>query len=219
MNRNTGLQEIIRNHKNITRLIFQNDEVLFTENQSPKGIYCIESGSVKIFKTEHTGQDRILFLAASGEILGLHSVVNNHPYTNSAAAISETKTCFISFNDFMHLINTNNTYKLLVMKSLCSRIDSMEEHILRVAEKTTNERFADTLLMLADKYGVNRYKELNINLTLDELASFTCTSKSYMKKIISEFSSKGLVQVSDKTIKILDLPKIKNITSPALNLT
>ncbi len=49
------------------------------------------------------------------------------------------------------------------MKSLCERIDSMEEHIAGVSEKITGERFADTLLMLVEKYGVNSSNILNVN--------------------------------------------------------
>ena len=45
---NTGLEEIIRNHKELTQFIFHKDDVLFKENEHPVGIYCIESGSVKI---------------------------------------------------------------------------------------------------------------------------------------------------------------------------
>ncbi len=206
---NTGLEEIIRNHKELTQFIFHKDDILFRENEHPVGIYCIESGSVKICKEESPGQERILHLATAGEILGLHSVVNGHVYTNSAAAITETRVCFITASDFMELINDNNTYKLLVMKSLCSRIDSMEDHIVRISEKMSDERFADTLLVLVEKYGLNKSKDLNIKLSIDELASYTCTSKSYMKKIITEFTHRGLITYSCGSIKILNLPLLR----------
>lgn len=214
MNANAGLLEIIRNDKDISPQTYRKGDIIFNEDENAKGIYSIESGSIKLFKKGHAGEERIIYLATTGEILGLHSVVNDHPYASTAVVLSETKASFISAERFMQLINSNNTYKLLVMKSLCSRIDSMEEHIVGVSEKMSEERFADTLLMLIDKYGINSSKALNVNLTLDELASFTCTSRSYMKKIVSDFSSKGIVSISANTIKILNLSKIKNIVNP-----
>ncbi len=213
---NTGLEEIIKNYGELTQFIFRKNDVLFKENDQPAGLYCIESGSVKIFKNEPADQERILHLATAGEILGLHSIVNNHPYTNSATAITETRASFISASDFMNLVNSNNTYKLLVMKSLCSRIDSMEDHIVRISEKMSDERFADTLMVLIDKYGLNKSKEINIHLSIDELASFTCTSKSYMKKIITEFTHRGLISFSAGNIKVLNLPQLK--TTAVLNI-
>lgn len=211
---NTGLQEIIKNFKDSKPITFLKDEHLFNENDESKGIYYIENGSVKISKKDHGGQDRIIYLATCGEILGLHPVVNNHNNPNTAIAISDTNTIFITANNFTNLIKSNNTYKFLVMKSLCSRIDSMEDHLIGLNEKMTEERFADTLLMLIDKYGLSPCNTIKINLSIDELASFTCTSKSYMKKIVSEFSSKGIINLSAETIKILDLSKLKNILTP-----
>ncbi len=209
MTSNTGLEEIIKNYGELTQFIFHKNDVLFRENDFPAGLYCIESGSVKICKEEHSQQERILHLATVGEILGLHSIVNNHSYTNSAVAISETRASFISVHDFMNLINSNNTYKLLVMKSLCSRIDSMEEHIVKISEKMSDERFADILLELVEKYGLNKAKDLNIQLSIDEIASYTCTSTSYMKKIITEFTHKGLITYSSGIIKIPNLTLLK----------
>lgn len=207
---NTGLEEIIKNYGELTQFIFHKNDVIFKENDLSAGLYCIESGSVKIHKNEPIEQERILHLATSGEILGLHSVVNNQPYTNSATAISETRASFISANEFMELVNSNNTYKLLVMKSLCSRIDSMENHIVKISEKMSDERFADTLVILVEKYGLNKTKELNIHLTIDELASYTCTSKSYMKKIITEFTQRGLISFTSGNIKVLNLPLLRD---------
>lgn len=206
---NTGLYQIIRNQKNISHQIFKPNEPLFLENQDLKGLFCIEDGNVKIFKNEPDNEERILHLASSGEILGLHSVVDNHPYSNSAIAISDTHIIFITADEFNKLVESNNTYKLLVMKSLCARIDSMEDHIVRISEKMTDERFADTILLLIDKYGINLAKEINVRLSLDDLASFTCTSKSYMKKIISEFSQRGCIKYTDSRIYVLDIDQIK----------
>ncbi|MFI5211618.1 MAG: Crp/Fnr family transcriptional regulator [Ignavibacteria bacterium] len=216
---NTGLEEIIKNHKDLLHFVFHKDDAMFSENDPPAGIYCIEAGSVKILKEESLGEHRIMHLATEGEILGLHSVVNNHAYTNSAVAITETRASFISTGDFMTLVNSSNTYKLLVMKSLCSRIDSMEDHIVRISEKMSDERFADTLLMLVDKYGINKSKELNVRLTIDELASYTCTSKSYMKKIVTEFSHRGLITFTGGSIKILNLPNIRSTADMSTDST
>lgn len=213
MDVNTGLFDIIKNSKDSESKIFRSGEFLYHEKYPPKGIYCIEKGSVKLFKKDNLGRERIIYLATCGEIVGLHSVVNNHPYAASAQAISDCHTLFISLNNFMNLVESKNVYKLLVMKSLCSRIDSMEEHILGINEKITQERFADALLMLINKYGIDSSNKLMVNLTLDELASFTCTSKSYMKKVVSDFSSKGLVSISSNVIKILNLPKIQDIAN------
>jgi CRP-like cAMP-binding protein len=207
-----SLRHIIKNHTSIKR-IFKKGQRLFEENSESRGVYFIEEGNVKLFRLNQKGEERVIYFAGCGELLGVHPVVNNHPYVTTAIAVSDTRTYFIGSADFMDLIGANSAYRLLVMKSLCSRLNSIETHIAGINEKITEERLADTLLMLIDKYGINKSNALNIGITIDELASLTCTSKSYMKKIIYSFSQKGLLGVCDDTIRILNLPEIKNIAN------
>jgi CRP-like cAMP-binding protein len=207
-----GLKKIIKNNCNTRREFFRKGDFLFTENAQPDKIYCIESGIAKLFKQNPDGEQVIINLVSTGEILGLHSVIDGQPYTCSCDAISNITTLSVWSNDFMDLLESNNDYKTLVVQNLCSTIDQVERHIAIMHEKKTFRRIAETLLWLENKYGHDRLNKLKANLTPDELASYTGTSKSYMKKIISNFSGKGLALLSSNSIRILDFVKIKKIT-------
>jgi len=210
--RNTGLEEIIVNHGNIIKLTFEHNDVLFNENERARGIYYINSGSVKIYKTISADQIKILDLVTTGEILGLHDVIDKHYYTRSANAITKTEAGFITAEDFTDLINSNNTFKLLAMKVMCTRITKLYDHIVKLNEQFSEERFADTLLMLVHKFGVNEKNELNIHLTIEDLAGFTSTSKIYLKKIISALQDQGMIAFEKDTIGILNLPALEHMT-------
>ena len=95
------------------------------------------------------------------------------------------------------------------MKALCTRIDTMEHHINLISEKQTEQRFADTLLMLIKKYGLKQRQILKINLSLDDLANYTCTSRTYMRKIIIDFSQKGIISYHSGEINILDKTQLE----------
>jgi len=209
---NLELNEIIKGHSCIKRLDFKKNGSIFTEGDIPTGIYCIESGKVKLIKNEVKDKQRIVHLAGKGEILGVHAVVNNHSFTTSAIAIDKTKTIFLRANDFLGLIESDNQYKLMVMRSLVSRIDTMEHHLSMINDKPSEQRFADMLLMLAGKYGLKTKKLLKIKLSMEELASYTCTSRSYMKKIILDFSAKGIIAYHRGEITILDKKQLACIT-------
>jgi CRP-like cAMP-binding protein len=208
---NLEINEIIKGHPGIQRRDFKKDDVIFTEGEIPSGIYCIESGKVKSIKNELKDVQRIVHLGGKGEILGVHAVVNNHAFTTTTIAIDKTKTNFLTAEDFLSLIESDNRYKLMVMRTLVSRIDTMEHHLSLINDKPSEQRFADTLLMLAAKYGVKPGKMLKIKLSMDELASYTCTSKSYMKKIILDFTAKGIITYHDSEIIILDKKQLETI--------
>lgn len=98
------------------------------------------------------------------------------------------------------------------MENLCSRIGFAEEHISKL-NSLSEERLAHALLFLACKYGMKQDKTLKVSLSLEELAGYTSTSKTYLKKIASDFSVRGIASISEHTIKIFDLSAIKNIVS------
>lgn len=87
----------------------------------------------------------------------------------------------------------------------------MEHHLSLINDKPSEQRFADTLLMLAGKYGLKPKKMLKIKLSMEELASYTCTSRSYMKKIILDFSAKGIIGYHRGEISILDKKQLESI--------
>jgi len=207
---NLELNEIIKGHTGIIRFDFKKNDIIFREGDIPAGIYCLETGKIKIVKNELAESQRIVHLAGKGEILGVHAVVNNHPHTNTAIAMDKTKSLFLRADDFLELIESDNQYKFLVMKTLVTRIDSMEHHMSLINEKPSEQRCADTLLMLIKKYGLKQ-NTLKIKLSLDELASYTCTSKSYMKKILLDFSAKGLITFHSGEISILDKKQLETI--------
>jgi len=208
---NLELNEIIKGHSGIQRRNFKKNDTIFAEGEIPSGIYCIESGKVKSIKNELKDMQRIVHLAGKGEILGVHEIVNNHSFTTTAIAMDKTKTIFLPAEDFISLIESDNRYKLMVMRSLVNRIDTMEHHLSLINDKPSEQRFADTLLMLAGKYGLKPKKMLKVKLSMEELASYTCTSRSYMKKIILDFTAKGIITYHCGEIIILDKKQLETI--------
>ena len=94
------------------------------------------------------------------------------------------------------------------MQSLCTRINRIENQISSRSEKSANQRFAELLTFLANDYGLSEDKMLNIDLTLDELASLAGTSRNYLAKIISDFSNNGWIQAEEGRFKILQMPRL-----------
>ncbi len=185
-------------------LTFRKDDYLFHENEKSTGIFFVISGKIKIIKNDNHPVQTILYLVKPGDVLGIHAVINEHEYTNSAVALVNSTVCFVPAKEFQKLINCNNEYKLSVMQLLCSNIDLIENKITSRTGKNTSERFAELLVLLANTYGITKNNELRIGLNVEDLADFTGTSKGYLTKIIAEFAQKELVEIKSSTIKILD---------------
>jgi CRP-like cAMP-binding protein len=190
-------------------LTFHKDDYLFHENEDSDGVYFVITGKVKIIKNEKQPAQTILYLVKPGDVLGIHAVINEHKYTNTAVALVNTSVCFVPAEEFRFLINYNNMHKLSVMQLLCSNIDIIESKITSRTEKTAGERFAELLILLADTYGLTKDNELKIELSFEDLANLTGTSKGYLNKIIGEFCQKEWVSFKGNVIKVIELNSLE----------
>ncbi len=203
------MREIVKESIEKEVITYRKNEYLFHENETAKGVYLIISGKVKIITDDNKPFQTILYLVKPGDILGIHAIINGHNYTNSAVALVNTEVCFIPGFEFYELINKNNNYKMIIMQLLCSRIDLIENQITSRNEKSAVERFAELLILLQDTYGVKDKKTLKIELSINELASLSGTSKGYLSKIIGELSQKGIIEMKGNSIKIINRKEIE----------
>ncbi len=74
--------------------------VLFVEGQSPRGIYMLCKGRVKLSTTSAEGKTLILKIAQPGEVLGMHATVSGTPYEITAETGQPCQLNFIKREDF-----------------------------------------------------------------------------------------------------------------------
>jgi CRP/FNR family transcriptional regulator len=193
--------------------VFEKNDYLFRETEIADGIYYITEGKVKIVKNKNVDFPVILHIAKEGELLGLQAVINSTSHANDAIAIDAVKTYFVPGNKFLEEINKDPDAKMQIMQWLCTRIDKIENQISSRSEKSANQRFAEVLTFLAKDYGLSEDKMLNIELSIEELAGLSGTTKQYLSKIIFDFSHEGLIKNEQGHFKILEMPKLEKIAN------
>lgn len=190
---------------------YSKNDILFKEGEHAEGIFYISQGKVKIVKHKIAEVPVILHIAKEGELLGVQAVIDNASHLNDAIAMDDVETNYVPAKDFIDAINKNTEMKLLIMQAMCSRIDRIENQISSRSEKSANQRFAEVLSFLVKDYGLSKDKKLNIDLSLEELASLSGTSKNYLSKIINDFSHHGWIKSDQGHFKILDLNQLEEI--------
>jgi len=190
-------------------LTFKKNDHLFRENEEAAQVFFIKTGKVKIIKHEGTEQSIILNIAASGEILGIHAVVNNHPYSNSAIALSKTTAYSIPADEFRWIVKNEIGLQLLVMKHLCAKIDLLESRMAKTGRKRTSQRLAETLVSLVKEHGLDSENCIKLSLEPADLAELVGTSKEYLYKKLHEFYTDGLLSIDSGKLKILSLERLE----------
>lgn len=181
-------------------------QILYYEGTKPLGIFCINSGVVKIYKTASNGKEQIIHLSQKGDFLGYSALLGEENYTNSAMIVEDAKICFIPKEAFLTTLSSNTPFFKRITKALSHELGIMEEKLTDATQKSIRERLAFVLLQLGNSYGVEGGESQKIDLVLsrEEIASMVGTATESVIRLLSEFKKDNLIALDGKRIIIKD---------------
>jgi len=185
---------------------YKKHQSLFLEGSSPRGVYCINEGMVKIFQRGDEGKEQIIRIAKSGEIVGFKSLFNEVPYQVTAETLEESNICFIGKEDFLDMMDANPVLRKAVIKELSHELSDREDFITNMSQKSVRERLAFTMIILQKIYD----KE-PINLSREDLANFVGTATETLIRLLKDFKDEGIIEVHTRKITVINLDKLIHI--------
>lgn len=202
---NTEELENLDLHKSC--ILYKKGQTLYYEGTRPMGLFCINSGKVKVYKITSDGKEQILHLAKAGDFLGYRALISEEFYSASATVIEEGAICYIPKSDFLEILNNNPKFFRRMMQKLCEDLGIMEQNLVTIAQKSVRERLAATLLMLKESYGMEGEEEstlIDIALSREDLANIIGTATETVIRLLSEFKNQELISLQGKKIKVID---------------
>ncbi len=187
-------------------------EILYREGNRISGVYCIDDGIVKIYKTGSDGKEQIVAFAKKGDITGYRSVLSNEPACTTAEILEESSICFIPASVIFQLVRSNGDFSLSLLQLTCRELNQANSFIKDIAQKTVRERLAEALLMLHQNFGVSNDGYLNIILTREELANIVGTATESVIRLLSDFKSENLITLNGKRIKLENIKKLEKLS-------
>ncbi len=183
--------------------------MVFSEGDACAGLYVIESGEVRIFKTSANGREQVLTLERAGNSIAELPVFDGGNYPASAAAVNDVSLAFISRNDFRTLCLEHPEVSLKVLRMVGLRLRRLVTIIEELSFTTVRHRLAALLIRLAHEAG---YRSGRAQLTLkpnQELASEIGTVRELVSRTLSRFQAEGLIELNGKEVTILDVAKLQ----------
>lgn len=196
--------DALSQHKTCIR--YKKGQTLFYEGTRPMGLFCINSGKVKVYKISSEGKEQILKLAKPGDFLGYRALISEEFYNSSATVIEEGAICYIPKSDFLEILHRNPSFFRSMAKKVAQELGVMEQKLVTIAQKSVRERLAATLLMLKETYGMEGEESdlIDIALSREDLANIIGTATETVIRLLSDFKSQQLISLQGKKIKVLD---------------
>lgn len=186
---------------------------IFLEGSKPHGIFCVNTGHIKIFKNGSDGREHITRLAFSGEFIGMKALLTGTAYSVSAQALEDSLICFIHKNDFFELTIKYPDFTKGVISFLSRQLVNAEEKMISLAHKPVRERLADTLLFLYQQFSSHHpdQESAYLNLTRQDLANIVGTAPETVIRLLAEWKEAGILSIKGRKIFILNKEKLKKI--------
>lgn len=199
--------DTINEHKSCN--IYKKGQTIFSEGFFPQGLYCLNSGKVKVAQAGDNGREQIIRLTKEGDILGYRALLSGDKYSASAVALEDCSICLIPKDIFFKVIESEASLSMQIMKLLSNDLGKAEHKITDLAQKPVRERMAEAILFLKETYGTESDgKTLNIVLSREEIANVVGTATETAIRLLSEFKTDAIIELQAKKIKIINYNKL-----------
>jgi CRP/FNR family transcriptional regulator, cyclic AMP receptor protein len=188
---------------------------LFVEGQSPRGVFILCGGKVKLSTTSADGRSLILRISEPGEILGLPATVTGKSYELTADVIEPAQANFISRQDFLHFLREHGEAALRVAQQLGENYHSAIAEMRTIGlSRSAAEKLARFLLDIsADHEEGQGEVKLTLTLTHQEIAQMIGASRETVTRLFADFKKKEFLQVKGSTLIIKSKMGLESVLS------
>ena len=196
---------------------YSSGETVFSEGESCAGLYVVESGSVRIFKSSAAGREQVLSIEGPGGSIAELPVFDGGNYPASVAAIEESVLLFVSKQDFQALCLAHPQVALKVLKVVGGRLRRLVGIIEELSFTTVRHRLGAYLLRLAQTEGRKITGGVQVMLPANnqELAAQIGTVRELVSRNLSRLQAEGIVTVEGRSVLIRDLKALESDLSSA----
>jgi CRP/FNR family transcriptional regulator, nitrogen oxide reductase regulator len=162
-------------------------------------------GFVKMTKSSPNGQEVAVELLGPGQAFGLLASIEGRAFPLSATAVTNTWYLKLPTREMITIYNTSLAFKDAIIRSLGPRLRRAHEMMSRLSSGKVEERLAAVLFILADSYGreMPRGVEIEVPLTRHDLSEMAGTTTESTIRVLSRWQKEGIIATERHVITIL----------------
>ncbi len=185
-------------------------EIILHAGAMNSSIIYLKTGFVKEYLSNRKNKNEILQIVKHHSYLGLQSLFGDKFNHFSYSALEDLKICYIDNSIFRQLIKENGDFAMEVLQCICKENLNLTHRMVNQNYKKADGRFADILLYLSQDIFENQTFELPFSR--QELADLIGLSRESAIRVLSAFTSDGIIKTEGKKIEILNMDLVRKIS-------
>jgi CRP/FNR family transcriptional regulator, cyclic AMP receptor protein len=176
-------------------------ELIFGEGEPCSGLYVVERGHVRIFKSSSSGREQVLSIDGPGSSIAEVPVFDGGNYPASGAAVDQATLLLIRKQDFQELCLAQPQVALKVLRVVGARLRRLVGIIEELSFTTVRHRLAALLLRLArDGKRTADGVEILLPANNQELAAQIGTVRELVSRNLSRLQAEGILKIDGRTV-------------------
>ena len=183
---------------------------IYAKGDPGTSLCAIGAGTVRISVPSVEGKDAVLDVLGKGSILGEIALLDGHPRTADAIAVTDCELFVIERRDFLPLMREEPEIALKIIEILCSKLRRTTEQAEEVMFLDLPSRLAKALMRLLDGDTAGM-QERKVTITQKDLGNIIGMSRESTNKQLRIWADKKLVRLERNAVVILAIDSLAAI--------
>lgn len=166
----------------------------------------ISSGVVKVVATTPDGDEVAIAIRRAGDLIGDHAAISGLPRSAGVTVVEAGEAIVVPANRFLDVLAENPSMALSQLRRVLRTLRESDERLVEIVTMRAGDRVVRRLRALAQESGTGR-----INLSQDELAALSATSRSAVAQVLSQLRAAGAITTARRSIEVVDIAKLESI--------
>lgn len=175
---------------------YKRGQYIFYAGNFPSGLYCVNSGVIRLEAAGDSGNNHILQVVQAGGVLGYRSLFAEESYEATAVVHEDAVVCHIPKSAVLELMNKYPDVGLKFLSCISKELRLSEGRMCGLTDKNATERIAEAILFLKEHFKDQTW-------TRKEIAEWAGTTPETVMRTLSDFATDKIVELKGRKINIL----------------
>jgi CRP/FNR family transcriptional regulator, cyclic AMP receptor protein len=188
----------------ISRKAMPHSAVIMHEGSAGENVALVLEGRVKLVARGVGDRSVVLAIRGPGELVGEMAALGGTRRSATAIAEEDVELGVLSGDEFRGYLREHPDAALVLLRSLVGRMSEATRGLVELATQDSVGRVARRLIELGPNHGAAAGGSYELELTQDELAGWTGSTRETVSRALRLMRQLGWVATGHRTITVLD---------------